>query len=228
MIAAIRRRLASGASEAGLSLVEIIVAMMLTGILMTIVGSLVINVAKITSNSGSTALRSSVAANVMDEVSKVVRPASNNDTGGTDPDPAVVSGTISGLTVISYVDANPVSPAPTKVTFRLDAKSNLVEDRIAGTLSATGYWTFTGTTTTRTIGGPVSALTGNDALFVYLDDNGQVLTPGTTGLSLTQRQSIASIRVTIRIENALTSGSDPIIITNTVGMPNVQNSRTDS
>jgi hypothetical protein len=72
------------------------------------------------------------------------------------------------------------------------------------------------------VGGPILSLAGNDALFVYLDSAGAVLTPSGSGLSAADRAAVASIQVTVQIQNQLTTGSDPIVIINTVGLANLK------
>ena len=228
MIARIARRLRiAGRSQAGMSLAELLVAMFITGILMTLVGTMFVNIARVTTNSNASTSRSGIAGNVMDEISKVVRTATNNPVTGGTSDPAIVSGTTAALTLYSYVDADPLNPAPTKVTFRVDAAGTLFEDRITATASGS-YWVFTGTAKTRNLGGVVQTLTGTDALFIYYDDTNTVITPGGTGLTLAQRALVASVQVTVRVTNTLTTGADPIILINTVGMPNLFFSRTDN
>lgn len=210
--------------DAGLSLVELIVAIMITGVVLSIVATMFVNVARVTADANGTNTRTSVASNVMNEISKVVRTAANNATASSeDPDPALVSGTAATLTLYSYVDTSATSPAPTKVTFRVDANGTAWEDRVAGSASGS-YWVFTGTTTSRQLGGPVTAT----SLFTYLDQDNKVVTPGSTGLTLAQRNLISSIKVTVTIANNPTLGSDPIVIINTVGMPNLLLTGTDT
>ena len=226
---ALRARLReTGSEDRGLSMVELLVVLMITGILMTIIGTLFVNVARVTANSNSTTSRSTTAANLMDAVTKVIRTASNNAVATSeDADPAVVAGTASTLSIISYVDASPTIPAPTKVNYRVDGSGNLVEDRYSSTQTA-GYWVFGTTAKSRVFPGPVLTGTGDDALFVYLDSENHTIIPGTSGLSVTQRALVASIKVNIRIANPLTTGADPIVLVNTVGMPNLNVSRTDN
>jgi prepilin-type N-terminal cleavage/methylation domain-containing protein len=232
--AALRRRL-DPKSDSGLSLVELIVVMFITGIVLAIVGSMFINVAYVTANSNSTTTRSSIAANVMNEMSEVIRTAANNAVvTSDDPDPAIVSGTVSALTVYSYVDTSATNPMPSKVTFRVDSSGTVFEDRIVGTVSGS-YYVFTGATTTRNLGGPVLAT----SLFTYLDASNQVVTPATAGtppsLSLLQRNAVASVKVTITIANNTTTkgstsapgGNDPVTIIKTIGMPNLLLTGTD-
>ncbi len=207
-------------ADDGFSLTELLVTIMIMGIVMTIVGSMFINVARITANSNSTTTKSSVAANLMDAMSKVIRTAANNPVSGQEiPDPAVVAATANSLTLYSFVDTSALAPKPTKVRLSIDAKGNVVEERWAASTSAQGYWTFPGSPTVRTLGGPV--ITTSTSLFTYLDASNTVITAGTAGMSATDRKRVASIRVTITIANSLTTGDDAIVIDNTIGMPNL-------
>ena len=222
--------------ESGMSITELVVTMFVTGILLAIVASMFLNVARVTANSNASNQRSSVAANIMEGITKVIRTATNVDVSTSDtPDPAIVAATAKSLTIYTYVDLKvedyvntPTStPPPTKVVYRVDASGNLLEDRYSSALSG-GFWIFSSTAITRTVGGPVQTLTGDDALFVYLDSGNKAMIPGADGLSLIQRSSVSSVRVNVRILNALTTGADPIVVQNTIGMPNLKLSRTDT
>lgn len=216
MIRALHRRL-RGDRAAGISMVELLVTILITGIVMSIVAAMFINVAKVAADANGTNTRTSVAGNVMNEMSEVIRTAANNAIASSDdPDPALVSGTTSTVTLYSYVDTSPTAPAPTKVTFRIDASGFVWEDRVAATASGS-YWVFTGATTSRNLGGPVST----SGFLTYLDQDNAEVIPGTGGLSLTQRNSISSIKVTVTIANNPTLGSDPVVLVNTIGMPNL-------
>lgn len=217
----IRRAQARAADDSGVSLTELLVTMMISGIVLAAVGTMFINIALVTTNSNRTIERNGIATNIMDEVTSVIRTAANNAIAtSVDPDPALVAATASSLTVYSFVNTNPTLPGPTKVRFTFDASGNLVEERWVGTKSGS-YWVFNGTATTRTIGGPVENVTGTPAFFTYLDAAGAAINPGTSGLTFAQRKLIATITVTVRISNTPTTGSAPIELINTIGMPNL-------
>ena len=226
----LRRRLRD---DDGMSIVELIVVMMITGVMLAAVGTFFVNVALVTTNANASTSRTNVAANIMNEMSKVIRTSSNNAIAGDDdPDPAIVSGTATALTVYSYVDTVATAPAPSKVTFRVDSNGVVFEDRIVGTISGS-YYVFTGATTTRNLGGPIVP----GGLFTYLDTSNKAVVPAASGLTLTQRNSISSIQVTITIANTSTTGgtapdaakgNSPIILSNTIGMPNLLLTGTDN
>lgn len=221
--AALRRRL-DPASDSGVSLVELIVTMMVTGVVLAIVGSMFVNIAFATSTSNATNTRTAISGNIMNEMSKVIRLAANNAVSGSDdPEPAIVTGTATALTVYAYVDTSPTDPKPSKVTFRVDSSGTVFEDRIVGTLSGS-YYVFTGATTTRSLGGPIVPA----ELFAYLDVSNKAVTPGSTGLTLAQRDQVASVKVTVVMDNTSRAGSsDPVRVVNTIGMPNLLLSGTD-
>lgn len=226
----LRRRLRD---EDGMSLSELIVVMMVTAIVLAAVGTFFTNIAIVTTNANAATSRTNVAANIMNEMSKVIRTSSNNAIAGSDdPDPAIVSATASALTVYSYVDTSPTAPAPSKVTFRVDTNGVVFEDRIKGTLSGS-YYVFTGATSTRNLGGPIVPT----SLFTYLDTTSKPVTIGATGLTAAQRNTVASIQVVVTIANSSTTGgtapdaaqgNSPIILSNTIGMPNLLLTGTDN
>ncbi len=218
--AAIARRLA-GPRDAGVSLTELIVTVMVTGVIAAIVSTMFLNVALATNNSTATITRNGIATNAMDAVSTVIRTAAVLPVStSTDPDPAIVAGTGNSLTLYSFVNANPALPAPSKVAYRFDTNGTLFQDTWTATQSS-GYWVFTGAVSTRTIAGPLVMPTGTDPMFVYLDDTGTVLTPGTNGLTASQRAQVAAIRLTVQVANSPTTGASNIVLVNTIVMPNV-------
>lgn len=123
--AAIARRLA-GPRDAGVSLTELIVTVMVTGVIAAIVSAMFLNVALATNNSTATITRNGIATNAMDAVSTVIRTAAVLPVStSTDPDPAIVAGTGNSLTLYSFVNANPALPAPSKVAYRFDTNGTL-------------------------------------------------------------------------------------------------------
>ncbi len=218
----IRRARARAADDSGISITELLVTIMISTIVLAAVGTMFINIGLVTSNANRTIERNGIATNIMDDITNVIRTAANNPISTSiDPDPALIAATTSSLTVYSFVNTNPTQPAPTKVRFTFDASGNLVEERWTATKSGS-YWVFTGTAVTRTVGGPVQNVTGTPAFFTYFDSSGALVTPGSGGLTLSQRKAISSITVTVQIANQPTTGTAPIELINTIGMPNLR------
>jgi prepilin-type N-terminal cleavage/methylation domain-containing protein len=213
------RALRSLSPDSGLSLIELLVAMMLSGILLAMVGTLFVTVAKATTSSNLTREAASVAGNVANAMSKTIRFAAQNAVQNQLAlDPAVVAGTPTALTVYSLADAATANPAPSMVRYRV-VDTNLVEERWTAADTA-GYWTFAAGTpaTVRSLGG---AIVQGGGIFAYLDSSGTEITPGTGGLTAAQRDLVAAIRITVRVRSATSADAPLAVVENTVGMPNL-------
>lgn len=204
-----------------MSLTELLVAMVITAIALTIVGNFFVAVVETTAVTRTTRVATGTAANALDELGRVIRVAADNPTSASGvADPGIVAGTANSLTVISYIDTDPMAsaPVPSMVAFAVDGRGNLIETRTAGVKQVSGYWAFTGPVTTRTIPGPIST-TGT--MFAYTADDGTPVVPGTGGLTLAQRQSIETVTITVTVPNAGRAGSDPVQLTTAATMINL-------
>jgi type II secretory pathway pseudopilin PulG len=216
----VRNRLAS---DDGISLVEMLVAMMLSGILLALVGTLFVNVARATSESNRTREAATVAGNIANELSKTIRFAVQNRVDGSVAlDPAVVDAGESALTLLSLADADTADTAPAMVRFTLDG-TQLVQQRWPGVDSA-GFWVFDTTVVppARSLGGDIlPPAVGETALFTYFDVAGTELLPGPAGLTPEQRQRVASIAISLRVRSASSEDGPVAVVENTIGMPNL-------
>ena len=204
--------------DEGMSLVELMVAMLVTGIVLAILGNLFVQVTSAATAANTARASVGTASTAMNAMAKVIRQASPNAiAASTTPDPAVVSGTANALTVYSYVDTSATAPAPTKVTYTVNSANYLVETRVAAVASGS-YWGFTGATSTRTIAGP---LTTTGPMFAYQDATGATLPIAAGGLTAAQRAQVVAVAITVTVPNTVRGGSDPIVLTNTVVLQNV-------
>jgi Tfp pilus assembly protein PilW len=210
-------------NQAGLSLAEILVAVMLSMLILVMVTSFFIQVGKITTNAGQQRDANRNAANISNEVTSVLRVASTlPKLNSASPDPAIVDGTRSSLTLYALSNTTATKPAPVKITFTLDGTGKVTETRCTGTANG-NYYTFgsCASTSTRTLGTNVLAPSGtSDQLFTYLDVNGTAMAIGTGSLSATQRAAVASIIVTVRTQ-ATNSAARPVIVSSTVVLRNI-------
>jgi len=110
-------------------------------------------------------------------------------------------GAISGGTDPAIVN----SFQPEKRILQVNGAGKLVEQRIAGTLSA-GNWTFTAAPTTRQLLGDVSAYDASTPYFTYYTANSS--TPMTTPLSSTDWARVARVQVALKA-GPNRPGSDP-------------------
>lgn len=217
-----RRRLeAARDSEEGVSLIELMVAAFLSTLIMAAISTMFIVVAKQTVVSQGTRLSTADASNIVNVVSTTIRASINNAVQGSDtPDPAIVSGTSSTVVVISYTDAGPSFETPLQIRYQI-VGGRMTEDRWQPSI-VQGYAVFPAVTTTpyqtRTLGNVV-VNTALEPLFRYYDSAGNELIPGSTGLSLAQRQATVSVKFDVKV---LANNSHEVVeVQNDVGMPNM-------
>lgn len=224
MIRALRSRAAQSAPDAGITLIELIVASVVSLLMLTIVSATFIQIAKLTASAQSTRVATGVAWTVMDELSGVVRQGTQVDTSSTATEGAVLAGsTPNALVIDAYVNAavagGQPTIAPTRVTFGVNASGYLTEQRVLG-VAAGGYYAFTGTPTSRTVNGPLVTTGAGNALFTYYA-GGTVLVPGSTGLTADQAGQVTAVGITVTVASAGTAGPDPVRLVNTITMPNL-------
>lgn len=206
----------------GFTLIELLVAMLITSMVLAMAGTFFVNVTKLTVAARASREGLAQAELAVGAVRTVVTMASDNttaDSGTTTP--AVASGSATSLSVISYANSTAAAVVPSMYTYTVDASGYLTESRQAGVLASTGYWTFTGTTTSRKIAGPFVTSSGTP-FFSYIDSTGAVLTPTSTGLAATDLTKVAFVRVTAKVAAKTSAGvADPIVITSSIGLTNV-------
>lgn len=215
-----RLRRPAESQDAGLTLVELLVAMMLTSLVLAMAGTFYVNVARATASAKATRAAMGQTALAVDAVRRIVMTASDNATSATATAPAVSTATPTTLTVISYSSTTSAVLTPSQVTFALDASGYLTETKQAGVIAATGYWVFTGVTTSRRVAGPFVTGAGTP-FFSYVDANGALLV-SSPGLATADLPKVAFVRVTAKVANTNMSGaSDPVVTTTSIGLTNV-------
>ena len=214
--------------EAGLTLVELIVASTIGLLLLSLMATMFLQISRTVADAQRTKAATGVAWNVSDETTRVIRQGVRVTTSSSTTEGAVVAGSSpTSLLIDSNVDATVVpaqgSIAPTRVSFSVNAAGHLVEGRRPSTLTS-GYFAF-GTETTRVVNGPIStAGTGTDALFVYWtgpNDAPVQVVPSSGGLTAGQAIQVNAVTVNVTVDNVLSTGSDPVRLTNKVTMPNI-------
>jgi Tfp pilus assembly protein PilW len=216
-------------SDDGISLIELLVAMMIVVVLSTIVIGFYTSTVQSLATANTINRNTEQASNGMNETAREIRAATSNPVAGQQlNDPAVVQGTNETLVIYAYVGLQSSSAQlPVMVRLRVDATTrNLMEDVWPATQNAAGYWIFpsiaTTPTTTRLLAGTVAQQSGsNPYLFTYIAGNAPPLVVPTGGFSLAQRNSITSIKITLTIQNSLTNATRQVTLQNTVGMPNL-------
>lgn len=224
----LRSRLSAEDGDSGIALIELVVAMSITLLMLTLIARMFAQVTHVTGDGQSTRAATGIAATAVDEVTRVVRQGGRVATSATSVEGAVLAGSTStSLSIDSFVDATvgPSQPAiaPTRVIFSVDGANSLTEQRFAGTV-ANGYTSFSTSATSRTVNGPiVTTGAATPPLFAYSDKTGAPVVPSGTGLTSAQALSVTAVTVTVTVPNAVSygNGSDPVQITNEVTMPNI-------
>lgn len=232
MIAAIRRRLRrTGTADAGISLTELIVAMMIFGIVLTVVGSMFATMTKATTYANATDQNVRNASNGMNAMSRMLRSAQNLPQVNTTDRPAFSDARAETVTLVTAVNLDPATTddtTPLEVTFAVDAKRNLRETTRTGVHPTAGspYWVFNSTSpvTARTITTPVSTTpSGQAPLFRYYGSDGVELVPPTgASLSGDDLADIASVAITLRQANSKSTLDNGITLVNTVMLENLR------
>jgi hypothetical protein len=220
-----RRRLAAlrAGKDEGVTLVEIMVSIFLGMLVMAMVGGFFLQTTRITSTAVQSNTSNGIAASAMQEITTVVRLATQLSNGTPTPTPPVVSASSTKLVIASLVSVTtPSDPAPTQVTFD-SSSGSIVESRCVATKSS-GFWSFStcASSSTRNLGGPVVAPdAGQNALFSYLDSNGNTLALSNGALPATANGSVASIVVSVKMQSTGQTILTPVYLTANVGMPNI-------
>lgn len=236
MITAIRALKHDSESDEGMSLVELLVTMMLLGMILLMASNMYISVVQTTDKTQAVNEGTRVASNAMNEVNRVVRFAIDSPQTGTAPLPAFSVARASEMVVFSLVDVDAlVAPSalpiePTMVKFALEDDGNLVERRWEPTPSGQ-FWNFgslppsdASAVSSRVLGGKFLATGTDSALFRYFSADGTELIPtGTSNLSLSSRQKIATVVVTMNAVPLVGPDDHPVVIKNTIGMLNLAN-----
>jgi len=226
------------AEQSGFSLPELIVAMALFAVVMTmIVGLFTSFTTRFTEERAATD-SAAVGALGMNEVTKVIRAGTLiNRKAGT---PLAVFNTAKPGEIVMYSyladDASladgELGSAPVMVRLRLSATGELTETRWNAT-RVDDEWIFPALTATpyfkerviaRKIIQPTTAqiAAGRPPLFTFLKLDGTALT-GT--VAATALKDIATVKVTMTVQADPTGRADPVQIQNRVGLPNLVSSR---
>lgn len=230
MIRAIRRRVGSVVDPAvrdrGISLVELIVAMMIFSILLAMTVGFFSSAGRATTVNRGVDLTTRTASTGLDEMTRIIRGATTNPVLNQQlPDPAFVSAFTNANSIRLYSQVNLTSSVaqPVMVQFSVSG-SNLVEQTWQP-ITTGGYYTFaTNPTTTKVIASPVVLpAAGGPNLFSYIDTTNATIP--ITGGAVTNISGIAAVTVSLQTGTANTSARSTLL-TNTVGLPNLNIART--
>lgn len=236
-IARVQRRLRPlRHSEQGITLIELLVAMMLLGILLTVVASLYVSSLNAVSLGRSVTNNTKQVSNAMNEATRVIRAGTENPlTPPATPAPAFVAAKKDDIIMYAFINLQSAEEQPQMIRLWVDRTTgNFRESRWAATkVTGTTRWTFPSNPCTATnvpagCVAPASTVTLATAvpasattIFQYFQKNGDPITTPTTGLVEADRKLVSSVKVTLTIQTSLTDNSNPVSVENTVGMPNL-------
>jgi Tfp pilus assembly protein PilW len=214
-------------SDDGISLVELLVAMAIGALLLSMVATFFVNTARATTAANSTRDAATVAGNVANSMSNAIRFSVQLETS-TGLSSPVIKGTDKSVTLSTLIQSPDNTTTPSKVTFTVTDGGEVKEERWTATKNSANYWIFpTGAGAVRSLGGTVvAAKTGEKPPFVYLDAAGAEIIPSVaastgTELSAAQLLKVASVRISVRIRSPKNTTGPVTFIDNTVGMPNL-------
>ncbi len=207
--------------DEGYTIVEALIVMMLSALLMTIAVTFFTQVSMQTMHAVGTRQSTADASNIMNVVSTSIRAAVRNPIATSpNPDPAIVEGTRTAITIITYTDAGPSFELPQRLRYSIDAQGRMREQSWLAT-NVGGYAVFPAITappTTSRVLGNVVVNTAAEPLFRYFDVNGTQLGVGGT-LSAAERAAVTSVRFYVKVRSD--TSKEVVVLDNTVGMPNM-------
>lgn len=223
----VSRRLRDG--QSGISMVELLVAMVIVGIVLTLITGMFVSTSRVVSTGTSVNTSTKAASLGITELSRALRFAASNPVSGQAlDDPAFVVAKKDLLTVTSYIDVETANPRPTKLAFTIDGQGRLIEVRYDSYEVSSGFWAFDATpSATRILTGALIPPSGTEPeLFTYLDSTNSPLTMPTTGLTAAQLPLVASVQVYFKLKSDDVRAGNPVAFKSVIGVPNLGINRT--
>ncbi len=239
MIPVLRRRIAH--DEHGMGMPELIVAMSLFAVLMTLVLTTVVSFSRAMTQDTAANDSTNIAAVGMNEMTRVIRSGTTIERPSvasvpTPPHPVFVEAKRESLTLHAFIDTDSATPKPVKIRFQVDpATRDLVETRWDAypTPGHPTYWSFRTTASSERVVARkiISPASGEPSLFSYYRINDttkveeQISLSPTGALTETERLRVVAIEVTMKVQADVTERAEPVTIVNRVGLPNLGVSR---
>jgi len=215
----------SSRSDAGLTLLELLVAMGVSSILIALVATVFVTTSRVFTDQEGATDSARMASTAMNEVTRVVRAGTElPEAGKTANTPVFAYAGAEKIEMAAFIDAeSSKDPAPVKVSFGRNSANELVETRWAADRYLKIYWKFRDSpASARTIARSLLAPDKTRPLFRYFDKDGAALTPAAgASLSEDQRRNIASVQITMQVQANGSGRTAPVAIQNMVGLPNL-------
>lgn len=212
-------------SDRGLTLIELMVAVGLSGVLLTVVVAVFVTSSRSVTDQQGAVASSRLASTAMNEVTRIVRSGTEIPVYGTTvKDPVFTYAGAEKLALHAFIDAESSSdPAPVRVQFSRDSDDELIETRWAAHHVHTTYWEFANDSTyARIVARSLLPTDADTPLFQYFDKEGAQLKPAAnSSLSNAQIRNIASVQVHLRVQANGSGRTSPVELRNQVGLPNL-------
>lgn len=215
------RRLRARRGDDGLTLVELLVAMSLLAIAMTLVTALVVTVSRAYTREEAQRDSSTGAALGMQHLSRVIRAAVELDLSSGERAPAFSAASPTVLTLSAYVGVEHVDEGPVRVELALDTAADEIIERRFAAYRVAGIWEFRTTPSERRV---LARDVVDAAVFAYERADGSTLP--SRALTQEERREIAAVRVSYGVQTDRTGRVPPSRIVNVVSLPNLEITRT--
>lgn len=213
-------------NDAGLTLIELLLAMMLTSLIAVMAMSLFMTSNNSVKISQSVDGGTRQASNGMNEVARMIRAATPDPVASPLPGapvatPAIVSASANSITFYAFVNLAASSESPVMVTYTVNNKGQLLETLCPATTTVAGlngHWDFVTGASCKAPRILCNSIPLSGQLFHYLTGAGTEITP--PGTDATLLPTIRAVKVVLTITNT-GAGVVPVTLSNTVGMPNL-------
>lgn len=201
--------------QRGITLVELLVAMLVTSLLLTLVGSFFVSMVKAQRTVSSVNDSTRQGTTSMTQVSRYLREASRVQLTKTTSLAAFESATATSMRFYSGVDLSTSRAGLTKVT--IDTQGTKLRMQLQrGDCPANGYCTFSGTTKTIVLADVIRTSAGNSTLFSYRNAADAPVTPTAATLD-----SIRSVDVTLTVGSVTGTAANDTTFQATINLRNL-------
>lgn len=217
--------------DAGFSLLELLVAMGIFGLLMTLVVSMFVTGSQSFSTQRAEVQNSRTASTTMNELTRIIRSGTELPVyGSATASPVFSYAGSESLIMTSLIDTGTAATSPPiRVQFSRNSNNQLVESRWTAYSTRPTYWLFPAdASSSRLLVASLVPASAATPLFTYYDKTGNALTPAAGGsLTSAQIRNIASVKVTLRVQAAPGAANGVVELRNEVGLPNLGVSRVE-
>ncbi|ROS50400.1 type II secretion system protein J [Frigoribacterium sp. PhB24] len=220
----LRAALGTRGDDRGVSLAELLVAIMVFGIVLAVVSTTFVSLTKATAQARAIDGNTRVASNAMSALTRTIRGARTVPLAAGSEAAAFSVATRESLTVYTAVNTDDsFSTTPRRVSFTVQADRALRESTVVATALPPSYWQFVGAGRTRTLGGQVATPQAvGTPLFSYVDFSGNPIAVDAAGaVPAASLPSIASVTVSLTVDRTSTPSSQAVTLQNTIALTNL-------